>query len=118
MVQAYSAPPFNITSGVTTVQGTAGRPIVNGEFIERNAGEGTPFFTLSARVSRTFRIGDRWQFEVLGRGLQPDRSRQRRDAQRELRRRRVSRLSRRPPSTRSPPSASRARSSSARGVRF
>ena len=45
MVQAYSAPPFNITSGVTTVQGTAGRPIVDGEFIERNAGEGTPFFT-------------------------------------------------------------------------
>ena len=28
MVQAYSALPFNITSGVTTVQGTAGRPIV------------------------------------------------------------------------------------------
>ena len=52
MVQAYSAPPFNITSGVTTVQGTAGRPIVDGEFIERNAGEGTAFFTLSARVSR------------------------------------------------------------------
>ena len=53
MMQAYSAPPFNITSGVTTVQGTAGRPIVNGEFIDRNAGEGTPFFSLNARVSRT-----------------------------------------------------------------
>ena len=30
MLQAYSALPFNITSGVTTIQGTAGRPIVNG----------------------------------------------------------------------------------------
>ena len=26
MLQAYSALPFNITSGVTTIQGTAGRP--------------------------------------------------------------------------------------------
>ena len=33
LLQAYSAAPFNITSGATTVQGTAGRPIVNGEFI-------------------------------------------------------------------------------------
>ncbi len=69
MVQAYSAPPFNITSGVTTIQGTAGRPIVNGAFIERNAGEGTPFFLLSARVSRSFRFKDRWQFEVLAEGF-------------------------------------------------
>jgi len=69
MVQAYSAPPFNIASGVTTVQGTAGRPIVNGEYIERNAGEGTAFLTVSARVSYTFRFGDRWQFEVLAEGF-------------------------------------------------
>ena len=69
MVQAYSAPPFNITSGVTTIQGTAGRPIVDGEFIERNAGDGTPFFLLSARISRTFRFGDRWQFELLAEGF-------------------------------------------------
>ena len=39
MLQAYSALPFNITSGVTTIQGTAGRPIVDGAFIERNAGD-------------------------------------------------------------------------------
>ena len=65
MVQAYSAPPFNITSGVTTVQGTAGRPIVDGEFIERNAGVGTAFFNLSARVSRSFRLSDRLQLELL-----------------------------------------------------
>jgi outer membrane receptor protein involved in Fe transport len=69
VVQAYSAPPFNITSGVTTIQGTAGRPIVDGEFIERNAGEGTPFFTVSARVSRIFRIRERWQVELLVEGF-------------------------------------------------
>ena len=56
-VQTYSALPFNITSGVTTVQGTAGRPIVDGAFIERNAGVGSDFFTMSLRVSRAFRVG-------------------------------------------------------------
>ena len=40
MLQAYSAAPFNITSGVTTIQGTAGRPIVDGEYIPRNSGAG------------------------------------------------------------------------------
>ena len=57
MLQAYSALPLNITSGVTTVQGTAGRPIVDGNFIERNAGVGSAFFTTSLRVSRSFRLG-------------------------------------------------------------
>jgi Carboxypeptidase regulatory-like domain/TonB dependent receptor-like, beta-barrel len=57
MLQAYSALPFNITSGVTTVQGTTGRPLVNGAFIERNAGEGSDFFSLGLRVSRAFPIG-------------------------------------------------------------
>jgi len=65
MMQAYSAPPFNITSGVTTIQGTAGRPIVDGAFIDRNAGEGHAFFSLGARISRTFRIKNRVQFEAL-----------------------------------------------------
>jgi hypothetical protein len=69
MMQGYSAPPFNITSGVTTVQGTAGRPIVNGEFIDRNAGEGHAFFSLGARISRSFRIKSRVQFEVLVEGF-------------------------------------------------
>ena len=55
-LQAYSALPFNITSGVTTLQGTAGRPIVNGRFIERNAGTGSDFFNVSARVSRAFAL--------------------------------------------------------------
>ncbi len=57
MVQAYSALPFNITSGVTTVQGTAGRPIVDSEFIERNAGVADDFMSLNARLSRSFPIG-------------------------------------------------------------
>lgn len=57
LMQAYSAAPFNITSGVTTVQGTAGRPIVNGGFIERNAGVGDEFYALNLRLSRTFRLG-------------------------------------------------------------
>jgi len=69
MLQAYSATPFNITSGVTTVQGTAGRPVVDGEFIERNGGEGTPFFNINARISRSFHLGDRWQLEVLAEGF-------------------------------------------------
>lgn len=57
MLQAYSALPFNITSGVTTVQGTPGRPIVNGAYIARNAGAGSDFFNVSARLARVFRIG-------------------------------------------------------------
>lgn len=57
MLQAYSALPFNITSGVTTIQGTSGRPIVNGAFISRNAGVGGNYFTLNARLSRSFAVG-------------------------------------------------------------
>jgi hypothetical protein len=69
MMQVYSAPPFNITSGVTTVQGTAGRPVVNGEFIPRNSGVGSRFFSLNARLSRTFRLGGRLELEGLAEGF-------------------------------------------------
>jgi hypothetical protein len=55
-LQAYSTLPFNILSGATTIQGTAARPVVNGEFIERNAGVGSSFFTASARLSRWFNV--------------------------------------------------------------
>ncbi len=65
LLQAYSAPPFNITSGVTTIQGTVGRPIVNGSFIERNAGIGGRYFNLSLRVDRSFPIGRRVQLQAL-----------------------------------------------------
>jgi hypothetical protein len=57
VLQYYSALPFNITSGVTTVQGTAGRPVVNGAFIPRNAGVGSDFFNWNLRVSRSFPFG-------------------------------------------------------------
>jgi hypothetical protein len=53
-LQAYSAAPFNVTSGLTTIQGTAGRPIVNGQFIARNAGAGSEYVSLNLRLSRTF----------------------------------------------------------------
>jgi len=64
-LQYYSALPFNVTSGVTTIQATAGRPIVNGAFIERNAGTGPDFFAINARLSRSFRISGRTQIEAL-----------------------------------------------------
>jgi hypothetical protein len=65
MLQAYSAAPFNITSGVTTIQGTAGRPVVGGSFIPRNAGVGDAFFTWSLRVSRTFGLGGPVRLEAI-----------------------------------------------------
>jgi len=64
LLQYYSALPLNITSGVTTVQGTAGRPIVDGAFIPRNSGRGSDFFSLGARVSREFPVG-RVRIEAL-----------------------------------------------------
>lgn len=69
MLQYYSALPFNIVSGVNSLQGTAGRPLADGsvstanfdvravEFIPRNAGTGSDFFTMSLRVSRAFQLG-------------------------------------------------------------
>jgi len=65
LLQAYSALPFNITSGVTTVQGTPGRPIVSGSFIERNAGVGDDFITLNARISRVIDLPGRAELEAL-----------------------------------------------------
>ncbi|NOT25444.1 MAG: TonB-dependent receptor [Acidobacteria bacterium] len=68
MVQYYSSLPFNIVSGVNSLQGTGGRPLADGsvstpnfdvrqvEFIPRNAGTGSDFFTVSLRVSRSFRL--------------------------------------------------------------
>ncbi len=57
LLQAYSQAPFNITSGVTTVQGTAGRPMVDEVFIPRNSGVGSAFVTLNLRLTRTFPAG-------------------------------------------------------------
>lgn len=65
MLQYYSALPLNITSGVTTVQGTAGRPIVDGAFIPRNAGEGPDFFSVNLRLARSFGLGGRARMEAM-----------------------------------------------------
>ena len=42
------------------MQGTAGRPIVNGGFISRNAGTGN-----DTRASRTFALGEHVRLEAL-----------------------------------------------------
>jgi hypothetical protein len=65
MTQYYSALPFNITTGTNTIQGTAARPMVDGAFIPRNAGEGSPFSTTSVRLSRSVRLGPRARIEGL-----------------------------------------------------
>jgi hypothetical protein len=65
MLQYYSALPFNITTGANTIQGTAARPTINGAFISRNAGIGTDFFTVNARVSRNFAITERVRLQAI-----------------------------------------------------
>ena len=65
MLQYYSALPFNITAGSNTIQGTPARPVVNGEFIARNAGTGFDFFTIHARLSREFVISERMKLEGI-----------------------------------------------------
>jgi hypothetical protein len=77
MLQFYSALPFNITSGVVSLQGTTGRPLANGgtvpanfdvravEFIPRNAGIGNNFFTLNLRISRGVRLSQGVKLEGL-----------------------------------------------------
>jgi hypothetical protein len=64
-MQYYSALPLNVTSGVTTVQGTAGRPVVDGQLLTRNAGTGPDFLTINLRLSRTFTLHGRAKLEAL-----------------------------------------------------
>ncbi len=65
LLQAYSAAPFNITSGATTVQGTAGRPLVDGQFIARNSGVGDAFFSMGLRLSRVLHVTGAVSLEAL-----------------------------------------------------
>jgi hypothetical protein len=77
MLQYYSSLPFNIVSGVNSLQGTGGRPFADGsvttanfdvrqvEFIPRNAGSGSDFFTMSLRISRSFRLSGGSRIEGL-----------------------------------------------------
>ncbi len=65
ILQCYSALPFNIITGGNTIQGTTARPIVDGSYIPRNSGTGFDFFTASARLSRTFTIGERLHMQLM-----------------------------------------------------
>lgn len=77
LLQYYSALPFNIVSGVNSLQGTAGRPLADGtvatsnfdvrtaNLIPRNAGVGNDFFTMSVRISRAFQLGGGRRIEGL-----------------------------------------------------
>jgi hypothetical protein len=65
LVQYYSSLPLNITTGATTVQGTQGRPLVNGDYIGRNTGTGPDFFSVNVRASRTFALTERLRLEAI-----------------------------------------------------
>jgi hypothetical protein len=77
MLQYYSALPFNITSGVTSLQGPTGRPLADGgtapanfdvravTFIPRNAGTGSDYFSLNLRLTRAVRLTTRVKVEGL-----------------------------------------------------
>ncbi len=65
MLQYYSSLPLNVTTGATTVQGTTGRPLVNGSFIERNSGAGSDFFGVNLRASRLFTLRERLTMEAM-----------------------------------------------------
>jgi hypothetical protein len=69
LVQYYSSVPLNITTGSTTVQGTAARPMMNGVYIGRNVGSGPGFFNLGGRLSRNFQISDRLRLNAIAEGF-------------------------------------------------
>ncbi|HLH40271.1 MAG TPA: carboxypeptidase regulatory-like domain-containing protein [Bryobacteraceae bacterium] len=69
VVQYYSALPFNITTGANTIQGTPARPMINGAFINRNAGTGFDFFSVNARLGRAFHFGEKLRIAALAEGF-------------------------------------------------
>ena len=69
MMQYYSTLPLNVTTGTTTIQGTTGRPVVNGSYIPRNAGDGSDFFSVGLRASRVFAFGERVRMEAMAEGF-------------------------------------------------
>ena len=64
-LQYYSALPFNITTGAQTVQGTSARPLVNGAYLARNAGNGFDLLSVNGRVSRSFRLAERAKLQAM-----------------------------------------------------
>ncbi len=83
ILQYYSKLPFNITTGSNTLQQTSQRPCafgysltanggvnpcteaLRGAIIGRNAGIGFDFFSLNARLSRTFALTERFRLETM-----------------------------------------------------
>jgi hypothetical protein len=83
ILQYYSPLPFNISTGTTTKQATTQRPCaagfnltangglnpcteaLPGAVIARNAGQGFDFFSLNARLSRTFALTERVKIEGI-----------------------------------------------------
>jgi hypothetical protein len=83
ILQYYSPPPFNIVTGANTKQATSQRPCapgysltangglnpcteaLPGAVIGRNAGVGFDFFSLNARLSRTFALTERIKLEGI-----------------------------------------------------
>jgi hypothetical protein len=63
LLQYYSPLPFNITTGANTIQGTGGRPTVNGQFLGRNAGSGFDYFNANARLVRIFQANEHFRIE-------------------------------------------------------
>lgn len=65
VAQYYSSLPLNIVTGSNTVQGTAARPVLNGDYIPRNSGHNSDFFTVNARLTRTFALTERLKMDAL-----------------------------------------------------
>ncbi len=83
ILQYYSAPPFNVTTGANTKQATSQRPCASGyslsangglnpctealpgAVIGRNVGSGFDFFGLNTRLSRTFALTERVKVEGI-----------------------------------------------------
>jgi hypothetical protein len=75
ILQYYSALPFNVVSGVNTIQQTSGRPCFGlaandlacnlSSMIGRNTSTGFDFFTLNLRLTRTFRLGERLRINAI-----------------------------------------------------
>ena len=83
VMQYYSRLPFNVTTGANTKQGTSQRPCaagfsltaggglnpcteaLPGAVIGRNAGSGFAFFSLNARLSRSFSLTERIKLESI-----------------------------------------------------
>jgi hypothetical protein len=78
ILQYYSRLPLNLVTGASTLQQTTARPCtvaffgtvacsegVKGAVIGRNTGTGFDFFSLNARLSRTFALSDRLKLETM-----------------------------------------------------